>query len=585
MSPVLYGRGPLGRDTRTSEGEALACVEALFAKTHATWNVTCGESLEYSVSQQSLLRVAATSHCELIDQASRWIPESLRALWRVVVLGMGSCCAAHIYANCKHWNGIVCQLMEAFPSTVRYFKSFEVLLGYRTSLHDSRTALKGWGAFRPVLAAPHAKYLDTIAKVVEDLVFKPASECFDLDTFLADRGNYLVDGSAGRGAESVTLRDGTRVTFRRKCDAYCVKTSKQLQALTRSTGAAAKVMPKVDERGKSRAIVGYPNSSYLRCSWLTHCIDMGRSFVYSPLEKGQKWLTDLANTLSKLEGTRWAIDQSSFDEHQHPLYVTHALRCVLEKCVEALGSCPEAVELCRLELEDFATKVFVDPRGRVLARGVPFLPSGHRLTSMLGTILNRASFLLVKELAELDGPSWHMGDDILYVGTGNWERIRSSYSYLGLEVNRSKSLISADVGEFLRMLFGRHTVMTYPVRILSSILWISPQSQAGFQNRVRGVSDLLRKGKVRGLVVPSTFWPCYISKCAPRGQKAMYTRFVRSPLCVGGLGWGWVKVFAIPKVRTDYVGIYRAIGIESECGWALARSAASLKSYSKGLAG
>ncbi|AAB50024.1 RNA dependent RNA polymerase [Leishmania RNA virus 1 - 1] len=102
------------------------------------------------------------------------------------------------------------------------------------------------------------------------------------------------------------------------------------------------------------------------------------------------------------------------------------------------------------------------------------LMSGHRATSFINSVLNRAYIICAGGHVPT---SMHVGDDILMSCTlGHADNLIANLNRKGVRLNASKQVFSKTSGEFLRVAHREHTSHGYLARVISSAVsgnWVS----------------------------------------------------------------------------------------------------------------
>jgi len=216
-----------------------------------------------------------------------------------------------------------------------------------------------------------------------------------------------------------------------------------------------------------------------------------------------------------------------------------------------------AFEITSLRGMDYVLKD--GKRRRVGCSGSGFLSSGHRLTSVFGTIVNRVVCLLALEdplVTQALGRGQnramcHQGDDMALVLGGVSEReawrvldgFSAAVAQWGFVVNPSKCSVCPGGVEFLRLWICERGVMGYPGRMLRSLFWRKPVSDAEVVNwlgRLKEELTTLRVALRRGVTQVAGLGQRVIRAAVPRylgrreGDRVL--RWCSTPLEEGGGG-------------------------------------------------
>jgi len=403
-------------------------------------------------------------------------------------------------------------------------------------------------------------YEEEVRRIVRDTCSKfgiTAEKRPGLGEWISFRDRWTGPGACNLGSPAVLEVDAkgtvSRVKARGKLGStLCLSDADLRREVLAERGAQVTPFRKIDEPVKTRVVYGYDTRSYLRCGYVDEFIrDYNAHGIWTPLgcnsETRSAQKLECLTRLKLGKDRAVSLDQSSFDLNQ-PAW---AVRLAMEEVFDAvIRSCsPENVaeveELKRLELWAFDHATIP---GGFWKQGVP---SGHKWTALIDSLLNRAECLIA---ARIRGVSLDFGlfqgDDGLVFESGSprmgWSE---AYSELGLTVNPGKTWVERGRCEFLHEFYGGSEVRAFPARILRSILWRKPEmGSSGFlggADKLREELDQLLKGARRGL--------CGLLELGLRrlrkrglGEKASAEVFA-TPLHLGGLGWGrtgrrWLEI-------------------------------------------
>lgn len=436
-----------------------------------------------------------------------------------------------------------------------FFMDIHVVGGYDTVL-NRKDVMAGIAEEVGVPAPPlsprlEAQLLDTVTRIVGEAV-GCRSTGVSLSHFANFRDYWSTAGaSTVSGKVVLEARDGKRIKVGGKlASSLQFSDSEIVDKMFSEHVACVKPFRKEDEAVKTRVVYGYDFWSYLRCAFVDcqiaswECGGPWLPLGYSKKKKADMRLRILASLGAG--GVAVSLDQSAFDTRQHKKWVAHVIRTIFEvvasKCDESVRD--DIVALGEVELRSFEAAVV--PGVCSWEVGVP---SGHRWTALIDSVLNRAAAECVaKMLGFTISDSMYQGDDAWLMGYGTVqpEAWASAYRCLGLEVNADKTWISSDGCDFLHEIYGNGMVRAFPARVARSVIWKKPNLGAGgvenAASRLRErMADCL-KGVRRGLVrCKDVAWSMLSGKCSKWGgsgrKRDWYDAFV-TPSYLGGFGFG-----------------------------------------------
>lgn len=387
--------------------------------------------------------------------------------------------------------------------------------------------------------------------------------------FIGDRGGWAVRGATTLQSVEAWARreDGQKVKVRLRDKEACaaVYSDLELEAMCLGDGGADEEsfpFRKSDEAAKTRVVVNHDFRSYLRCSYVYASLSASPS--WTTLDKGDDAVAACYGGLAdemRAGGTGLSIDFKAFDTSATAdlmeWYLLEWFDLFREVMSHRQDLVSEARVLLDAELVSLRTmRYFVKGEETNAVLGSGFLSSGHRLTSVFGTVVNRAVCLgAFRRLTTIGrvGDSRHQGDDVAAV-LDHWDEERgwrfvhefgTIISRWGFFVNPKKCSVSRSGAEFLRQWVDpKGRVSGYPGRMLRTVLWAKPLSDATVVDWLARLSEMgsslqvaLRRG-MRGLSrmafsLTRRMVPRHLS--ADDRQKVL--EWLATPGRLGGGGW------------------------------------------------
>lgn len=252
-----------------------------------------------------------------------------------------------------------------------------------------------------------------------------------------------------------------------------------------------------EEHGKTRAIYGCDTVSYFTFDYLLRPIEAVWANKRVLLDPGRRLQSDLYAELASKKGIRYMLDFDDFNS-QHTL---DAMRMVIE---EVCKDAPE--EVLNWAVESWGNMhVYWGQVGEKTGKMVGTLPSGHRATTFVNTILNAAYCRLVAG-DDLVLESYHCGDDVVTFGTEyNVSQFVNRVTESAFRINPAKQSVGFVCGEFLRVAFTQKEARGYGARAVSSIVsgnWVTDNrldKKSYTETLVRGAWTINSRFKTHGL--------------------------------------------------------------------------------------
>uniref|UniRef100_A0A2V0RBR4 RdRp n=1 Tax=viral metagenome TaxID=1070528 RepID=A0A2V0RBR4_9ZZZZ len=259
------------------------------------------------------------------------------------------------------------------------------------------------------------------------------------------------------------------------------------------------------EHGKTRAIYSCDTRSYFTFDYLLKPVEEVWSNRATLLNPGKNREDVLYKKISGAGECKVMLDYDDFNS-QHSI---EAMQVVIEEAT--IGAPAEIREWAVESLQNMYVH-WHDGESLKRERMVGTLPSGHRATTFINTILNTAYIWHVNGgPPELD--MLHTGDDVVGSGTvENCEKLMQTVLGSSLRTNVSKQAIGRR-GEFLRAGFNNDLARGYVPRAISSLVsgnWLTlgTNSKVSFVNSVLGACwNVAVRSQFReiGLLLRTTF--------------------------------------------------------------------------------
>lgn len=245
-----------------------------------------------------------------------------------------------------------------------------------------------------------------------------------------------------------------------------------------------------EEHGKTRAIYGCDSRSYFTFDYLLRPIEAVWRNANTLLDPGRLPQTLMYERLRRNAGLRYMLDFDDFNS-QHTL---EAMKMVIEVACE---SAPRHVREWCIESWDNMYVHYGTGTDAKSARMVGTLPSGHRATTFVNTILN-AAYCLYASSDYMSGlRSFHCGDDVVVFGDNAVvSKFIREVDSSPFRVNPSKQSVGTEVGEFLRVSFLKEYAGGYGARGIASLVsgnWVTSNrldKKAYIETLLRGLWTL-----------------------------------------------------------------------------------------------
>jgi hypothetical protein len=315
----------------------------------------------------------------------------------------------------------------------------------------------------------HGALRAAVKKVIaEEMVVQP--RWVDPDTYWTRRWMYTKSGSHTRHIEDVVFGQRLDLPEQPTRREFAEAIKDNLVAIG-SPEVWAGLSWKL-ENGKTRAIYGCDSRSYFTFDYLLRPVEAVWRNKVALLNPGVNLQSTLYPFLAKEGPYYYMLDFDDYNS-QHTL---EAMKIVIE---EATVGAPEHVRNWAISSWDsMYVRWISSATGKLTTeKMVGTLPSGHRATTFVNTILNAAYCRVVMGDDYDKVQALHAGDDVIMWGPDTpLSSCIASVERSPLRVNRSKQSIGNVSGEFLRVAFNKKEAFGYLGRAISSTVsgnWVT----------------------------------------------------------------------------------------------------------------
>ena len=433
-----------------------------------------------------------------------------------------------------------------------YFLDLKVLEGYGIR---SDAPLEAFEDFvHPRSAPPMSEDVArAIREVVSEIGIKPVRYSFT--DYISFRDAWGTMGTTFQGVPAKVSFGRKRPlyrTLRDKWSATLALSDLEIREACNNVHPLVRSFRKADEPGSERLIFSYDLWSTIRSSYLYEGVVLSTQNPFTTVDMPPAGMARLRKKFFCQAGhgrAFFSLDQSGFDRHQSVEAQKLALSLLFER-ISSLGH-SDLRTVAKLELESLNNVTITHPDNRhqrfSWKKG---LLSGHRLTALLGTILNAAYARCVfRRLGYQIVDSIYQGDDalVLVQGSPAMEEVVEQYAALGMEVNRGKSLLHPERFEYLHLLHTGGSVYGMPARIFKSLVWRKTIRSEWGVSSVNSYLDTLRKGFRRGLR-PIPLLRRFLSNYVK--QRNLFDEYLITSTVDGGFGLGSTGRVAL-KSKTE----------------------------------
>lgn len=225
-----------------------------------------------------------------------------------------------------------------------------------------------------------------------------------------------------------------------------------------------------EEHGKTRHIYSCDTASYFTFDYLLRPLEAVWRNRRVLLDPGRELQSSRYQELAAKTGCRYMLDFDDFNS-QHEIW---AMQEVIRQACEGA---PEDIRDWAVKSWDEMHVHWLENNEMHEAKMVGTLPSGHRATTFVNTVLNAAYCMYASRDGMDDLDSYHCGDDVVIFGQ-EWKisEYISDMVASPFRVNPSKQSVGFEVGEFLRVCFWETEASGYGARGVSSLVsgnWVT----------------------------------------------------------------------------------------------------------------
>jgi len=371
------------------------------------------------------------------------------------------------------------------------------------------------------------------------------------------RDVWMTNGASTHGSPTVlqTAR-GKKIRVAGKLGSTAGMTDQQLVDLAwRYRPAIDRVFRKEDEVVKTRAVHSYDLGSFLRCDYAGQFLkNLNGNAQWTTLGMGPRQRFEVRKRLrelSRMQGFFLCTDQSAFDNNQSKENVAYAIEKLFDHAIASAspGQMEDLRHIKRVELDSFDRCVIVDEKKNVVSPWMRGVPSGHRWTALIDSILNRAMSLYVAQSLNLDViQGYYQGDDAVMRIRGTRpdpEKVGAVYRSLGMAANPLKTWVHPENYEFLHEFETPFESLAMPARMMKSLIWKKPSlGVSNFvtgEQRIKDTWEIFAKANRRGLVVYDAIKHVltrHLRRAGVSRPHAASLSVLNTPVYLGGLGWG-----------------------------------------------
>jgi hypothetical protein len=289
-----------------------------------------------------------------------------------------------------------------------------------------------------------------------------------------------------------------------------------------------------EEPGTVRAVILADIHTYLRMSYICYYVDKSlktTTTMYNYLDAGGKsefWLKSLGFVRGGYENVD--LDYSNWDEMSLEL-VFKAMRSISRRFPWFSKQIEECITLMKRAYIQIGDKNLHVRSG---------LWSGLRMTTLINSIINSSTVSLACDELEIEKSLLQvLGDDVHLVTKDGGHRVMDVLDSWGFRINRNKSHISREFGEFLKMFITKEGVKGGLYRSLRSLFWSSEseRSDTTLLGKVTARTDLWVKAVSRGLDLEKAK-KCMCVEFPQLGFRFKVLEWLDTMRCLGGGGLG-----------------------------------------------
>jgi len=413
-----------------------------------------------------------------------------------------------------------------------------------------------WLCDRNLLGGPLGEdhYLDEIYLATQEFMaeeWKLPRKVIGVEEWV--RNGRWMEGKSGDGSTTVIDIDGKPVRSRRMKTVEGINSTDTYIAneLRTPHRERMQVMQKA-ESGKIRPVVKTGNKVNRKMNYLSHVMEAGfAGSKASTLFAGTGGNEEIDNDIvaSVRDNSTWKVplDQANFDKRQTRKSVAVVLKAIWDYILPRVTNTPDILTVWSALWDSLFKEGSDVISGEFRSEWDNGLPSGWRWTAVLDTIINAASFKVIKKIVSARlgkdievGCLYAQGDDVIMsVRTVSIAAyIMDTYDKLGYEVHPLKTFISKNRAEFLRRSYEPAGVTGYIARSTVGIRFRNPAQEEPTSKAERIYPELCQWNLVslRG-AAPVQAAECFLESMRNQGLDTdTVINYILTPSSVGGGG-------------------------------------------------
>lgn len=297
-----------------------------------------------------------------------------------------------------------------------------------------------------------------------------------LKEFLDNPYNYCLSGSSHL---AVRIKIDGEKPRRTKKSAYLSLSKNQLARwILQYQQDSAKIIMK-QETGKVRPVINAGDHLFLQMSYIDYYLQHlfhgnPLSTLWTSRRQDLLWKRYLIENIRTNSFVHVPVDQSHFD-HQPD---RRMLQIINETIMDVLPKQFEYLKVMQLIIDEMKLPTIIKLPNNHIIKATKGILSGWKWTAFYDTIINIATFNMAKRQSNILNSVMFkaQGDDDLIVVNNESQayRILKAYTDMNFEVNPSKTFISTDLDEYLRIYYDTNGCRGYLARGIRSVLIASP---------------------------------------------------------------------------------------------------------------
>lgn len=457
--------------------------------------------------------------------------------WMDILKDFGTICLRHY-------------IEDSYPSWILYFVELHMLSGYDTVKHTSpnpHVDCKAFWSERELDVVDENEIMANAKKLIDNIEIKKLT-LVTPENFFSFRDNIAIFGSSNYGEKFEMKTQGLKKKFSDRTKFSTLLSVDQdtlMKDIMTIKPHEIKIFLKTDELAKTRFVMGYDALSFYRCTYLYYFLgnlnahDGWTTIDMNPNQISAVHKTELSDIQADVNRYYICTDQSAFDQH---VYKSIFIKCFEYLCEKITKKNPQAKDLVDVELRSLEQAYFnVDGVKYPWKNG---LCSGHKMTGLLGSVINGAVSLTVSKRLKLTPLRYRFqGDDayMVFQNKADKTKIAEEYKKLDLVVNPMKTWSSSDRFEYLHQIYSENgTIRSLPNRGLTGLIWRNPKSvEVGALNFINSMIDTISMVARRGNSVRRSgfrFIRNYLMNNSENLSSRLIYGWMHTPRCVGGVG-------------------------------------------------